>query len=71
MVLSSKQKNEIDSAYVTFSSERKYIQDIQGPWYEYLKESNDLCIQPFYKMSLKEISWVYVDWVSPAQDRDK
>jgi hypothetical protein len=63
MVLSSNQKNEMDSACVTFSSERQYI---HGPWYEYLKESNHLCIDTFYKTSLKEISWVYVDWVSPT-----
>ena len=38
---------------------------------EYLKESANLCIHTFYKTSLQEMSCVYVDWVQPAQDRDK
>jgi hypothetical protein len=68
MVLSSDQKKEMSSECGRFPCERKYV---QGPWYEYLKESLQLRIDTIYKNSVKEILWKYVGWVHPAQGRHK
>jgi len=68
MALNSNQNSEMGSACGTRLSERYYV---QGPWYEYLKQSSHLCIHTFYKISLNELLCVYLDWVQPAQDRDK
>jgi len=68
LVLNSNQNSEMGSACGTCSSERSYV---QGPWYDYLKESAYLFICTFYKMSLKKVSCVYVNWFQPARDRDK